>query len=1121
MNENSVCSTRLLSDSPAQTDAFGSHERVAKAIVQLMRNDSGGKSIALTGSWGSGKSTVVEMVKTGVDPDTKVFVFDAWAHEGDPLRRTFLEQLLDFFTENGWIKDGEWEEDKLKLSRKIRNQKIKSTPILTTAGKLFGLSALLVPLGIVMVSISPSEDVPSWMLWVGAVFALSPLLLAIGLLILHYIYNKMSSYNKTPKFLINPFKVIYNKIYNDDKKENDGILLFLINRYRTIEESDTIETPDPTSIEFQDFFKRLLKSALISDGRRKLLIVIDNLDRIDARDALKIWATMRAFFDFNSDIDRTGLSRLWLLVPFDPSALNRLWHSDGDEKTDATLVQSFTDKSFQIKFDVAPPVSSAWKDFLLDQLTEAFPDHNRADFHAVYRLYRLRGLADKKLPTPRDLKLFVNQIGTLHRQWYDEIPLSIQALYVILQRNAFDFENDLINIDDILNLNANELQLIGSDYQKFLAALHFNVEVDKSLQILLGPRIEKAIDEGDGKAIKRLCNLPGFAQVCEHVIGDQSEDWSRGEGRTFCIAADTLPTPGQIDDRSWKEVWGILCAGVENVPHLGALDEKVGRGIVQLLKHRQNRNFAQLITTLIAKSAKSVPELKEDDQQIEPTLIEDWIKGVFIVFMELLDINYQDVINKHFCIDCSARTYIEIISHLGENSEWDTIQPYFKTTAASTEVITELVGASNSGSFNDAYSNAVAVMSRTKQDWTWNELITALNQRLQVTDNVQPPEIKANIKTLLYLEKEGESQAGANLGTLASQGHLLHHFHQVRASNDVETMALCLIPLLRTIPDGNVQQDIGNSAAGLNAFNAIMKEPDQHPEIVEKFADLTVELSLIEDLIELSKKAPNTSNFVNAAMEVVAKRHDAPDSLDRVLVSHGFDDGISGIYIIRFKTIEEENRQEFVKFLIDGIRGVDKNTWFSELQSGGDLLKLLIDMVESGIQLDLTTTVQDALLDHAESLIGSNTDIQFFEDKWRYVYDALDDDSKSTFLRNLRDKIIESDKPTDSILKVYGELLKDCDTLNENTDTLVRQGFKRFIEKMNISELKWLSGVISTCPKILTTCKSSSKKDFERRVIEAGNGELDEETQTILESIATQLGIPLPKEEKVDENDSQ
>ena len=42
MNENSVCSTRLLSDSPAQTDAFGSHERVAEAIVQLIREDSGG-----------------------------------------------------------------------------------------------------------------------------------------------------------------------------------------------------------------------------------------------------------------------------------------------------------------------------------------------------------------------------------------------------------------------------------------------------------------------------------------------------------------------------------------------------------------------------------------------------------------------------------------------------------------------------------------------------------------------------------------------------------------------------------------------------------------------------------------------------------------------------------------------------------------------------------------------------------------------------------------------------------------------------------------------------------------------------------------------------------------------
>lgn len=96
MNVSKACRTILLPDSPAQTDAFGSHERLASAIAELISSDTGGKSIALTGSWGSGKSTVITLLKSKLEAYARVFVFDAWAHEGDPLRRAFLERLIDF-----------------------------------------------------------------------------------------------------------------------------------------------------------------------------------------------------------------------------------------------------------------------------------------------------------------------------------------------------------------------------------------------------------------------------------------------------------------------------------------------------------------------------------------------------------------------------------------------------------------------------------------------------------------------------------------------------------------------------------------------------------------------------------------------------------------------------------------------------------------------------------------------------------------------------------------------------------------------------------------------------------------------------------------------------------------
>jgi predicted KAP-like P-loop ATPase len=86
----------LLDDLPAKVDAFGAHARIAQSIRELIATEPGGKAIALVGSWGGGKSTVINLLRAGEESKADglaVFVFDAWVHEGDPLRRTFLEKF--------------------------------------------------------------------------------------------------------------------------------------------------------------------------------------------------------------------------------------------------------------------------------------------------------------------------------------------------------------------------------------------------------------------------------------------------------------------------------------------------------------------------------------------------------------------------------------------------------------------------------------------------------------------------------------------------------------------------------------------------------------------------------------------------------------------------------------------------------------------------------------------------------------------------------------------------------------------------------------------------------------------------------------------------------------------
>jgi hypothetical protein len=465
MNTN-PCPTRLISDLPSETDEFGTeerpgaHERIADAIAALIRSEKGGKTIGLEGGWGSGKSTVVNLLKARLKPEDgfALMVFDAWAHQGDPLRRTFLENVIQHLLHLRWISDEKkWKEklEEIRYRKKVTTQ--ETSPRIGLLGKLLAVSLSLVPLGLVLVTGGIEVGVT---LGIG----LKPNLLFISGLF----------FTLFPFFVLVPCLLL---------KKGDvwAIWVYQVEPSTTVV---TIENPDRTSVEFERDFKDLLGDILLKN--RRLVLVLDNLDRVAPGDALAILSTLQTFLQTSEGTELQELDGLWIVIPYDPSGLKRLWggqRGDGqgagskeEEMNIQSVAESMLDKRFQACFRVAPLVLSDWRSYFFKLLEVAFPEHTQSDYHSVYSVYHLARWAGREAsPTPRDLKIVVNQIGAIHRQWGEgEFPLHHIAYYAILLRQGRNVAQDL-NGGRIPESNV--ASLLGGCRDN-LAAMWFNVPVD-------------------------------------------------------------------------------------------------------------------------------------------------------------------------------------------------------------------------------------------------------------------------------------------------------------------------------------------------------------------------------------------------------------------------------------------------------------------------------------------------------------------------------------------------------------------------------------------------------------------------------------------------------------------
>lgn len=477
------------------------HKNIAEQLYSVISDSATpGVTIGLEGKWGSGKSTVIKILNEKLQKNKETFVFyiDTWAHEGDPLRRVFLESFIEEIKNTQSFQDlsanqkEKLDEIQEKVQYRQKTTIISKIPEIDFAGKVTTMLAFLIPLGTIMAdhsfdTLTFEKGYPlNWSFIFGCSFMIAPLL-ASGI-----------------------FKLIGMRFFKN--RETDST-------------KEVSNEEEKSSVDFNTRFVELQAFLAEKLSITKIVCVIDNLDRIKEEDALKIWSTLQTFVQgknskVNSVSDKV---KFFVLVPYDEQGLRKLW----DKKSEKlTCSNSFFNKNFQLRIYVPQLIVSDWIDFAKKQIDEALFSYTNEDKRDILSILECTRESLGDAPTLREIKIYINQIAFLYPLHKENVTLKALCYYVVLKYLKFkDYDNIVNNLREGKIPDASmEIYCSKQDLTKELCSILFMVSKDEGMQLLLQEPVQKAL-LNNPKELKTLHEIHGnsFYTVLEYILANEKE----------------------------------------------------------------------------------------------------------------------------------------------------------------------------------------------------------------------------------------------------------------------------------------------------------------------------------------------------------------------------------------------------------------------------------------------------------------------------------------------------------------------------------------------------------------------------------------------------------------------
>lgn len=844
---------------------------------------------------------------------------------------------------------------------------------------------------------------------------------------------------------------LISRIGNEEMKGRSIVVAF--NRQTDeVTTEQLIREDEATTLEFNAVFDELIEDA--SKRGSRIVLVLDNLDRLANDQIRDMWATMRNLFASTHGTERKELLKnVWLIVPIDRQHIEAVF-SDGDHGIDERRTRGFVEKTFEILLRVPPPLLSNWREFFSQQLLAAFSDKiDPNTVYRIFRLYELHHLVHPRPITPRAIKSHINKVVAQAKLSGDTIPLEYQSLYVLYKD---EIAEDIRKLQNSSLLDQQILATVATaDWTKYLAAAHFNVAPEAALELLLSKEIEAVLLAGDVDRLADLSKTHGFSSVLHDVVATNVYKWASEAPGVFFDVAATLDAVGLADVAS-SHIWQDFAEAVASIVAPFVPNERSPVGVSSVVRHAADGRRATIARLVMNCLTRSRDSLKEGVVEIAKAG-DLWFSMVDALLEAANGINQKDF--EYLSTDIQLYDRVEFIfsvtRRLSKSQKLSLAN--FKTNLAPNDIANGIVSMVTAVEPPTDIREIVLAFIQVPRLANWQIVISAIKQRL-ATDN---PKLNSSgalrlIEVLSDLALD-LNEAGNALNELGSDGSLQGLIQLGRGDNHAALIARVIDKLIDLKSDNwtgpNEHPHYGQLAQTNLFLSTLLENPNSEPDVISALSNITFDLNGFDQTLDLALPVDKKREVFREMFRRMARRATFDDvnlaqiawnyprvaailgdegmaSFFDVIEKINFDSAIAGDkwklvrpeFLTALRARKSTKQTDLVRVLQLGLETLTGARWLEVLKSKSNEFNLLAALIESNEIHPLATAFYDGLLGVTAEVVNGAKVIGERVPIWKNLPRVLSESLRPYFYKSVRDELL-SKQPKADVIEYLLDLL--------------------------------------------------------------------------------------------------